>query len=110
MDFDPVLQILRFNSQKQRSEPFQRAKVTHDPEEIHLPQSGLALWIVHPIPDALQDTRERCDTDTCTAKNSNLKLEDVFRSRSEGPIDINTGKNAAQSGIFVRILGNALNL
>lgn len=53
MDLDGVIHVLRLDSQKQASEPFERAEVTADPEEVYLSESGLALWIVHSVPDAL---------------------------------------------------------
>ena len=78
MDFDAVLKILGLDGLEQAAKPLHGAKVSDDPEEVNLPQTSLTLRIVHPIPDRLQDTGKRRDTNTCTTKNCNFILEDVL--------------------------------
>ena len=66
VDLDTVLKILRFDGQKQRPEPLKRPEISADPEEVYLPEPRLALGIIHPIPDTLEDRCKRRDTNTRT--------------------------------------------
>lgn len=78
VNLNVVLQVLGLDSQKERPEPLQGTKVSADPKEVHLPQPRLPLWIVHPVPNALQNRGERRHTDTRTNQNRNLELEDIL--------------------------------
>lgn len=78
VDFDVVLQILSLNRQKERAEPLKGAEVTTDPEEVDFPEASLFLWVVHSVPDALEDGGEWCDTNTCATKNCDLVFKHVF--------------------------------
>lgn len=95
-----VFQILGFDSQEQGAEPLKRSKVTTDPEKVYLPQPGTALWVVHAIPDTLQDRRKRRDTNTRTDEHRDFELEYVFRGGAEGAVDIDSGQNLAHGDFF----------
>lgn len=94
-----MIHVLRLNSQKQASEPFERAKVTADPEEVDFSESSLALRIVHSVPDALENGREWCHANTSTNKDGNLEFEDVFRGTAEWSIDVDSWENASQTWV-----------
>ncbi len=103
MNLDVVLKILSFDGQKKGTEPFERTEISADPEEVHLPQSGAALGIVHAVPDALENGGERCDTNTSTNENSNFELEHIFGGRTEGAINVYAGKNLAESDFLAAL-------
>jgi hypothetical protein len=100
VDFNMVVQILGFNGKQEGAEPFERSEISADPEEVHFPQPCAALREVHAVPDTLQDTCKRRDTNTCTNKYSDFKLEHVFGSGTEGPVDVDTGQDLAHGDFF----------
>ncbi|KFY06156.1 hypothetical protein V491_08819 [Pseudogymnoascus sp. VKM F-3775] len=73
-----IIHILRLNSEQQATEPLETTKVPADPEEVDLAQPRLLLWVVHPVPDALEDGGEGGDADTGTDEYGGFVLEDVF--------------------------------
>ena len=101
MDFDVVLQVLSFDGEQQRPEPFEGAKVTANPEEVNLSESCLALWVVHAVPDALEDRCERRDTNTGTAKHSDFELEYVLRGTAKRSINVHAREDSLQSWVRV---------
>lgn len=96
MNLDMIIQILCLNREQQTPKPLKTAKVPTHPEEIHLPQPRLLLWIVHPIPHALQDTRKRRDSNACTDQDGDFVLEYIFGSTAKGAIEVYPWKNAAE--------------
>lgn len=66
VDLDMVVDVLRLNRQEERSEPFEGAEISADPEEVYLSEPCASLRIVHTVPDALQDGSEWRDTNTRT--------------------------------------------
>lgn len=101
VDLDVIIDILRLDSQQQRSEPFERSEVSADPEEVDLPQSRTgSLRVVHAVPDTLKNGRERCDTDTGTTENGDFELEYILRGRTERTINVDSGKNLTQGDLF----------
>ncbi len=78
VDFNVVVHILGFDSEEERSEPFERSEIATNPEEVDLAKTGLLLWVIHSVPDRLQDGGEGGDTDTRTTEKSNLELEHIF--------------------------------
>lgn len=105
MNFNPVGQILSLNCKKQRPEPFERAKVTTDPEEIHFAEPCLLPRIIHPIPNTLQDRRKRRHADARADKDGNFILEDILRGAAERSINVHPWKNPADSRIDVVTAG-----
>jgi hypothetical protein len=79
VNLNVVFCILRFDRKKQRPEPLERSEISANPEKVHLPQPRAALWVVHPVPDALQDGGKRRHTNTGAHQYSDLKLEYVLR-------------------------------
>ena len=55
MDLYMTVHILCFNRHKQRPKPFERSKVSANPEEIHLPQPSLLFRVIHTVPDTLEN-------------------------------------------------------
>lgn len=51
VDLDVIIHILCFNREEKTAEPFERAKITTDPEEVDFAETGLLLGIVHAVPD-----------------------------------------------------------
>lgn len=90
MDFNMVIHILSFDSEKQGAEPFKGAEVTADPEEVDFAETSLFLWVVHAVPDGFEDRCEWRDTNTCSNQNGDFVFEDIFRCRAEGPIDVDS--------------------
>jgi hypothetical protein len=78
VNLDMVINILSLDGQKQRSEPFERSEISANPEEVDLPETRAALGVVHPVPDTLQDGRERRDTDTSTYEHGDFKFEHIL--------------------------------
>ena len=99
MDLDMAVHVLGFDGHQQRAEPFERAKVSADPEEIDLSKTRLLLRVIHPVPDALQNRSERSNANAGTDQNGNLVLEDVFRCTAEGPIDVDSRENLSNGRI-----------
>lgn len=96
-----VIHILRFDSHEQRSEPFERTKVSAHPEEINLAKSSLLVRVVHPIPDALEDRSEWCHTDAGTNEYCDLILEDILGSATKRTIDIDSWHDSSNSWINI---------
>lgn len=96
-----VIDILSLNSQEQRTEPLKGAEISANPEEVNLPQtSARSLRVVHAVPDTLEDGGERSNTNTCTAKHGNFELEHIFGGGTKRSVNVDTGKNLAQSNLF----------
>lgn len=94
VDLDVIIDILRLDSQQQRSEPFEGSEVSANPEEVDLPQSRTgSLRVVHAVPDTLKNGRERSDTDTGTAEDGDFELEHILRGRTERTVNVDSGKN-----------------
>ncbi len=95
VDLNPVLRVLLLDGVQERVEPLRRAEVTDDPGEVHLGQArGLrAVEVVHPVPDRLEDRRERRDTDTGTDEENRLVVQEVLGRGAERTIDHHTGEN-----------------
>lgn len=104
-----VIHILHFNSHEQRPEPFERAKVLADPEEIHLSKSSLLTRGVHSIPDALEDRSERCHADAGTDKYCDLILENILSSTTEGTIKIDSRHDSSNPWIHIGTNGTSTN-
>jgi hypothetical protein len=96
VDLNAVIVILGLDSQKQRSEPLKRSKISAHPEEVHFPQPCASLWVVHAVPDTLEDGGERRDTDTGTDEHGNFEFKDVFGGGTEGAVDVDSGKDLAE--------------
>lgn len=91
VDLDAAVDVLGLDGQQQRPEPLERAEVAADPEEVHLGQPRLLLRVVHPVPDGLEDRRERRHADARSAQHRHLVLEHVLRGRPEGAVDVHPG-------------------
>lgn len=52
-DFDPVLRVLLLDGVQEGVEPFCSAKVTDDPDEVDLGETGglRVVEVIHPVPD-----------------------------------------------------------
>jgi hypothetical protein len=98
-----IFQVLSFDSEQKRAEPFEGAEITANPEEVHLPQSCTTLGVVHAVPDTLKNGGEGCDTDTGTDEHSDFEFEHVLRCRAEGTVDVDTRQDLAH-GDFLGIL------
>lgn len=104
VNLNALVDILGLNSEQQRSEPLERAKVTADPEEVHLGKTGLALGVVHAVPDGLENRGERRNTDTSTDEHGNLVLEHILRCRAERSVDVNAGKDTTKSRVDIAVV------
>ena len=102
VDLNVVVNILRLDSQKQRSEPLEGAKISANPEKVDLPQSSASLRVVHAVPDTLKNGGERSDTNTGTTEYGNLKLEHILGSGTKGTVNIDSGENLAQGNLLAR--------
>jgi hypothetical protein len=91
VDLNVVIDILGFDGQEERSEPFKGAEISADPEEVDLPQAGTALRVVHPVPDTLENGGKWRDTNTGTNQYGNFKLENILGCRTEWSIDVHSG-------------------
>lgn len=96
VDLDPVLCVLLLDRVQQRVEPLRRAKVADHPREVHLrqPRRLRVVEVVHPVPDRLQDRRERRHTNTRADEEHRLVVQEVLRRRAERPVDHDAGEHA----------------
>ncbi len=78
VNLDMIVHVLGFDGEEQGTEPLEGAEISADPEEVDFAETGLLLWVVHSVPDRLQDGGERSNPDTSTAEKSDLKLEYIF--------------------------------
>lgn len=99
VNLNAVVQILSFDSEKKRTEPLERVEVTANPEEVNLGQSCLLLGVVHSVPDGLEDGGEGCHTDTSTDEDRDFILEDIFRGRTKGAVDVDSGEDTTDSWV-----------
>jgi hypothetical protein len=100
VDLNVVIDILGFDGQEERPEPLEGAKISANPEKVDLPQSRAALWVVHPVPDALENGGEGCDTNTGTDQYRNFELEHIFRCRTKGSVNVHSGQDLAERNLF----------
>lgn len=100
-NLDMIIHILSFNSHEQRPKPLKRSKVLAHPEEIHLPKSSLLAWIIHPVPNTLEDRGERGNANACTDKYCNLILENILRGAAERTVNVDSRHNSSDSWIHV---------
>lgn len=102
MDLNSMGLVFTFNSREERAEPFQRSKVTADPEEVDLAQTGLgAPTVSHAVPDGLQDRGEWRHADTRTDEQHGLEFEHVFRGRTERPVDVQAREDFREGCLVV---------
>lgn len=104
VNLNALVNILGLNGQQQGPEPLEGAKITADPEEVYLGQAGLALRIVHSVPDGLENRGERRDTDTSSDQHGNLVFENVLGCGTERSVDINTGEDTTESRIHITVV------
>ena len=95
MNFNAAAEILSLDGKQQALEPFKTAKVSTDPKKVDLPKPALVVLFAssgrtHTMPDALEDTSKRCDTDTGAHEDCCLKLENVLRGGPERTVDVDT--------------------
>lgn len=103
VDLDMVVQILGFNGEEERAEPFKGSEISANPEEVDLSESSAALGVVHAVPDTLEDGSEGRYTDTGTYEDSDFEFEHILGCGTEGAIDVDSGKNLAE-GKFIRTI------
>jgi hypothetical protein len=75
-DLDPVLRVLLLDGVQKRVEPLCGAKVTDDPDEVNLGETGgtRVVEVVHSVPNGLEDRGEGCDTNTSADEKDSLVL------------------------------------
>lgn len=100
-----ILQILRLNRKQKTPEPLKTSKIPTNPKEIHLPQPRLSLRILHPIPNTLQNARERGYADAGADEDCDFELEDVFGGGAEGAVDVDAGEDPAERGVVSEVAG-----
>lgn len=88
-DLDPAHRVLLFDRLEERVEPFGGPKVPDDPCEVHLGETrGFGVvHVVHPVPDAFEDGRERSDADTRTDEEHGFVFQEILRRRAERTVD-----------------------
>lgn len=99
VNLNVIVHVLRLNRQQQRPKPFKRVEVTTDPEEIDLPQARLLPRVRHPVPDALEDRRERRHADARPDQHRHLVLEHILRRRAERSVDVQSRQDLAERAI-----------
>lgn len=102
VDLDVAVHILRFDGHEQRPEPFERSKVSAHPEEIHFPEPGLLLGVIHPIPDALEDRSKGGHSDARAHEHGHFVFENILRRAAKGSIHIDAGEDFANRRIHAR--------
>lgn len=103
MDLDRAIHVLSFNRHEKRPEPFKRTIVSTDPEEVDFPKSCLSLWVIHPVPDTLQNRCEWCHTNPSAYQYGYLILEHVLRRTSERSVDIHSWQDFTNGWIDVHL-------
>jgi hypothetical protein len=103
VNLNMVIDILRLDREQQRTEPLKRAEIPANPEEVHFPQARAALRVVHAVPDALEDGRERRDSNTGTDEDSDFELEHVLGGGAKGAIDVDTGQDLAECNLLAAV-------
>jgi len=78
VDLNMVVHILSFDGEEERTEPFEGAKVTTDPEEVDFAETGFLLRVVHAVPNGFENGCEGRDPNTGTAEHGNLVFKDIF--------------------------------
>lgn len=97
VNLDELVQILGFEGQQKRLEPFERLLVSANPEEVDLVQLGRLGGVIDSIPDTLQHTGERCHSDTGSDQHRHLVLKDILRGSSKRPVNHDSGQDCHQS-------------
>ena len=101
VDLDAVLRVLLLDRVQERVEPLGGAEVADDPREVHLGEARRLrrVEVVHPVPDRLEDRRERGDTNTRTDEQHRLVVEEVLRRGAERPVDHDAGQHAVNGRV-----------
>lgn len=60
------------------------------------------MRVVHAVPDTLENGGERRDTNTGTTEYGDFELEYVLGSGTERSVDVDAGKDLAQSDLLAR--------
>lgn len=96
VDLNPVLRVLLLNRVQQAVEPLGGAKVADDPGEVDLAEARrlARVEVVHAVPDALQDTRERRDADAGADEQHRVVVQKVLRGRAERAVDHHAREHA----------------
>ena len=102
VDLDVTVHILSFDGHEQRPEPFKRSKVSAHPEEIHFAEPGLLLWVIHPIPDALEDRCKGSHSNAGAHEDGHFVFENVLRRAAKGSIHVDAGEDLANGRIHAR--------
>lgn len=99
MNFDFVVYILCFNSEKKWVELFKRIEIFVNLKEVDFVELCLFLRVVYVVLDWFENWGERCNIDIGIVENWNFVFEYIFWSWVKGFIDVNMGKYMVESGI-----------
>ena len=67
------------------------------------------MWVVHAVPDALEDGCEGRDADPGPDQEGRLEFEDVFGGGAEGAVDVDARQHFADRGVDVMTFGVPVN-